>query len=354
MKYSAFFISLFILIAAHSKSVMSQDLIIPNGDLEIGGTLELPDTYQKGDPLVILITGSGAQDRDETIYNFKPFKIIAEDLLEKGVASFRYDDRQIGTSTGDFAQATLDDLANDVKAIMDYFQFQANAVFDEFILLGHSQGGIVSTRVAVNDARLVGMILMASTAVPLKDVINEQVTIIQQAMGKSEEDIEYIIGFQEMAYETARKNDGWDELKVEYQKLIEREIANLPEAQRQFIVDVEAFADAQFQSSVMPFQSPQMRSMLHYDPADDLNNVETPILALFGEKDTQVTPSQNETVLAELCMDDLMNCEIQTFKDANHLFQKANTGFVNEYPMLPSIFVDGFLDSISEWILALN
>jgi fermentation-respiration switch protein FrsA (DUF1100 family) len=195
---------------------------------------------------------------------------------------------------------------------------------------------------------------MASTTVPLKDVINEQVVIIQQAMGKSEEDIEYILNFQELAYETAQKNEGWDELKVAYQDLIEREVSNLPAAQRQYIVDVEAFANAQFNAAVTPMMAPQMRSLLHYDPVDDMDGLEMPILALFGGKDTQVTPSQNETVLAEICENDLMNCTIENFVDANHLFQKANTGFINEYAMLPAQFVDGFLESISEWVLELN
>jgi len=343
----------FFLVLVLSICSYAQDLIIPNGDLQIGGTLEVSDSHEKGETLVIMISGSGGQDRDETLYGFKPFKIIADHLSGKGISSFRYDDRQVGASTGDFAQSTLDDLSDDVTKIMDYFQFQSKTLYDEFILLGHSQGGVVASKVAAKDDRVVGVILKASTTVPLKDVISEQVTIMQEAAGKSKEDIEYVLGFQDMAYEVARKNEGWDELKVEFQKLVEREVANLPESQRQYIVDVEAFAEAQFNASVIPFQAPQMRSLLHYDPADDLNGLETPILALFGEKDTQVTPSQNETVLVEICMNDLMDCEIQTLKDANHLFQPANSGFVTEYPTLPKEFVNGFLESISDWIIAL-
>lgn len=334
--------------------VSSQDLIITNRDLQIGGTLELPDGHEKGNPLVIMITGSGAQDRDETIFGFKPFQQIANHLKENGIASFRYDDREIGSSTGDFAASTLDDLSNDVDVIMDYFQFQAEEIFDDFILLGHSQGGVVSAKVAAKDDRVKGVILIASTTVPLKEVINEQVTLIQRAMGKSENDIEYILSFQEKAYETSRLNEGWDELKIEYQNGFEREVANLPAAQRQYIVDVEAFANTQFNTAVTPLRAPQMRSLLHHDPATDIDGLEIPILALFGGKDTQVAPSQNETVLVEICENDLMNCEIQNFADANHLFQKANSGFMNEYAMLPKEFVDGFLDSISDWVNAFN
>ena len=346
--------TLILLVFLIQPTTFSQEIIIPNGELQIGGTLELPEAHEKGNPLVILITGSGAQDRDETAFGFKPFQQIAAHLTENGIASFRYDDREIGESTGDFAASTLTDLSDDVKVIMDYFQFRSDELFDEFILLGHSQGGVVSVKAASNDDRVTGVILMASTTVPLKDVINEQVTLIQKAMGKSEEDISFILNFQTMAYEASRKNDGWDELKVEYQKLIEREVANLPAAQRQYIVDVEAFANQQFNTAVTPLRAPQMRSLLHYDPATDIDGLEIPILALFGGKDTQVTPSQNETVLVEICENDLMDCTIENFAEANHLFQKANSGFMNEYAMLPKEFIDGFLNTISDWVAALN
>ncbi len=348
------FLTFLFFVAMINTQSSAQELVIPHGDLEIGGTLELPDAHQKGAPLVIMITGSGAQDRDETILGFKPFKLVAEHLKGEGIASFRYDDRQMGTSTGDFSSATLDDLANDVKAIMDYFQFQSETLFDEFILFGHSQGGIVSTRLAANDDRISAMVLMASTMVPLKEVINEQVIIMQKAAGKTEDDIQPVLEFQELAYETARKNEGWDELKVEYQKLIESEVAKLPENQRQYIVDVEAFSNAQFSAQVTPLQSAQMRSLLHYDPVDDLDGLEIPILALFGGKDTQVTPVQNETVFVEVCENDRMNCTNKNFPKANHLFQPANTGFVTEYATLPKEFVDGFLEEISGWLLELE
>jgi pimeloyl-ACP methyl ester carboxylesterase len=340
-----------VLLFSGMKSSTAQELLIPNEELQIGGTLELPENHQKGEPLVILITGSGAQDRDETIYGFKPFKVIAEHLADQGIASFRYDDRQIGESTGDFAASTLDDLTNDVIAIMDYFQYQSEVLFDDFILLGHSQGGIVSAKVAATDDRVTKLILMASTMVPLKDVINEQVTIMQKAAGKSEEDIEYILGFQELAYEATRTNEGWDELKVEFQKLVEREIAKLPEAQRQYIVDVEAFANTQFNAQVTPLRSPQMRSLLFYDPAEDLSKLRIPMFAIFGGKDTQVTVEQNYEKFDELCAANDLDCTSQIHNNANHLFQPANTGFVTEYATLPKEFLEGFLTDISEWIV---
>ena len=117
----------------------------------------------------------------------------------------------------------------------------------------------------------------------MKDVINEQVAPIQKASGKTEEDIQSVLSFQEKAYETARTNEGWRAQK-DYQHLIERELSKLPEAQQQFIVDIEAFATAQFNAQVSPMQSAQMRSLLFYNPIQDLEGIEVEILALFGGK----------------------------------------------------------------------
>ena len=100
---------LLLLILSISSHVKSQDLVIEHGNLKIGGTLEVSESYTKGDPLVILISGSGAQDRDESIFGFKPFKVVAEHLLEQGISSFRYDDREVGASNGNFSETPLDE-----------------------------------------------------------------------------------------------------------------------------------------------------------------------------------------------------------------------------------------------------
>ncbi len=332
-----------------AASAWSQEteLVINNGDIQIAGTLSEPQT-ETGKPLVILITGSGAQDRDETIIGFKPFKIIADHLTREGIPSFRYDDRSIGGSSGVFTDATLDDLASDVSAIMSHFE----GTYDRFILLGHSQGGPVATKVVSKDERVNGIVFMAATMVPIKDVISEQIVVMQTMMGKTEADIAPTLEFQELAYETSRKDEGWDDLKMAYKELVELEISKLPAAQQAYIKDIDAFAEAQFNAQVTTtFRTPQMRSLLHYDPIPDLVASGVPSLAIFGEKDTQVTVDQNATVYEEVSQANGLDYSSVKFSEANHLFQPANTGMITEYATLPKEFVDGFLESISEWIL---
>ena len=99
----------------------SIDLVIQVGNVSIGGTLVIPFN-QKTASLVIMSSGSGPQDRDETLEGFKIFKVIADHLASKGIASFRYDDRGVGESTGDFVNSTIDDHSKDLEGIMDYFK----------------------------------------------------------------------------------------------------------------------------------------------------------------------------------------------------------------------------------------
>lgn len=332
-----------------SIQVLAQDLdlIIPNGETDIGGTLSKVEN--KGDfPVVIMITGSGAQDRDETIYGFKPFKVIADSLKEAGIESFRYDDRGVGQSTGKFGDATLDDLVSDVNAITTYLLSQYG--YDEFILLGHSQGGVVALKSLESNPDIAGIILMASPTVVLKDVINEQVSSLQALAGKSEKEIANTLRFQEQVYRAVESDSGWDEVKAAYGDLVKAELEKLPEAQQAYIVDVDAFIEAQYKQQVLPMNIPQMRSLLFYDPLAKFNEIEIPILGIFGGKDTQVTPEQNKTPLDQVCNVPDTKCEIRVFPEANHLFQKAGTGLVNEYATLPKEFVSGFTKLMGNWI----
>jgi hypothetical protein len=317
---------------------------VTNKEVNIAGTLLEANTNEY--PLVIFLTGSGGQDRDETIFGFKPFKIIAEHFAEQGISSFRFDDRQMGKSTGNLSEATLTDLAGDVQAIMDYF----GEDYQSYILLGHSQGGMTAAAIARADERVSGLMLWATPTVPLKDVITDQIRIIQFAMGKTETDIQNTLEFQEMAYEAARTNEGWDGLRNAFKSLVETEIAKLPPAQQAYVTDVEAFANAQFEAQVKPIQSPHMRSYLHYDAMQDVIASEVPSIALFGGKDTQVTDALNGSAYKAACEANNLPCTYKLYPEANHLFQKAGTGLADEYASLPKEFVDGFLADLAEWI----
>jgi len=331
-------------------SSLAIEIEIPNGELVIGGALESSQEIREEAPLVILISGSGAQDRDETVFGFKPFKLIAESLLSKGIPSFRYDDRQVGSSTGVFAEATLSELSRDVEVIMNYFQNSKMYSFRNFILLGHSQGGVVASKVAGADKRVKGVILMASPSIMLKDVISEQVRIMQEAAGKPQEAIDMILEFQESAYNAAVDESQMGKAEEKFKQYLEFEISNLPPAQKSMVGDIDALASSQFKSAMTAMESPQMRSLLFYNPMDDISKLNMPILAVFGAKDTQVPPEQNARVIEDKCQQNKLQCKILVLDNANHLFQPAKSGLANEYQMLPKEFVKDFIPSITDWV----
>ncbi|HBX66164.1 MAG TPA: hypothetical protein DEG32_08390, partial [Balneolaceae bacterium] len=191
------------------------DLVIQGDGVEIGGTLVYPEGEGQA-PLVILISGSGAQNRDSNIFEFKIFAEMAEHLKNNGIASFRYDDRQMGESTGNFINTTLEMLAGDVESIIAHLSEMNAYNFGEIVLLGHSQGGVVAGKVASENESVDQLILMASTGLPLKDILRFQV---KQGFGEGihdEEDVEKEIDLREELMAAIRDESGVEEAKKAY------------------------------------------------------------------------------------------------------------------------------------------
>lgn len=326
-----------------------EDLIIQGDEVEIGGTLVYPEGVNNA-PLVILISGSSAQNRDSNIFEFKIFAEIAEHLKAQGIASFRFDDRQVGESTGNFMNTTLDMLAGDVVSIIDYLTAMEGKSFGEVILLGHSQGGVVAGKVASENKDVDQLILMASTGVPLKEILRFQV---KQGFGEGihdEQDVDKEIALREEMMAAIRDGKELDSVKNEYVNHYKSMLENLSEQQKSRIPDINTFAQQQVQQLVAYYSTPQLQSLLFYDPAEDLSELEIPVLVLFGEKDTQVTEQMNRVPITNALDDAGVKYKVSVLAGGNHLFQKANTGQVSEYPMLDKRFTDSFLKTISSWI----
>ncbi|MDR9418270.1 alpha/beta fold hydrolase [Gracilimonas sp.] len=326
-----------------------RELIISTETVNIGGTLVTPENSEYS-PLVIMISGSGAQDRNSNIFGFKVFAEIAEYLEQQGISSFRYDDRQIGESTGTFSEATLDMLAGDVNRIIEYLNNLEDEYFSEIILLGHSQGGVVAGKVADENPEVDQLILMASTGVSLKEILSFQV---EQAYGEeihSEEDVEKEISLREELMMAIRDDGDIEAAKQNYVDHYYSMIEALPASQKAGIADIDAFVNRQADQLAAVYGSPQTKSLLFYDPKDDLRELDIPVLVLFGGKDTQVTIEQNSAPIEKALTEADTEFEVEAFPEANHLFQKAESGQVAEYSMLEKEFVDGFLDSIAGWV----
>lgn len=325
-----------------------KDLTIKNDSITIGGTLTWPkETDTK--TLVIMISGSGAQDRDETltpVSDFKPFALLADSLTAGGVATFRYDDRGVGASTGSFGNATLSDLTSDVNAVIHYFKNESEHRFDRILLLGHSQGGVVGGNVAAENTAVDGLILMASTGVPLKDVMEFQVRQAFEQAGINSALIEQEIKGRKKLMRAVLENNNISEAQKQYQHQFEalQHSAGVDSAH------AATLAEQQTQKLTAAFRSSQLRSLLYYDPTTDLKKLDIPVLVLFGGKDTQVAVAMNKPPIKEALAAAKTSHKIIVFDHANHLFQRATTGTFSEYGSLPNKFINGFTRAILTWV----
>lgn len=321
-----------------------RDLIIKrNNSVEIGGTLTWPKN-QPTNQLVIIISGSGAQNRDGgmPITDFKPYMALASSLTKNGFATFRYDDRGIGKSTGNFSQASLDSLSSDVEAIIHHFsKTSTDHHFSKIILLGHSQGGIVAGKVAAEDSKVDKLILMSSPAEPLSNIVLEQVKVLNQEQNIPDSVIAQNVAIQRAIFDTLRGSQKFSQLEdtlVKYDTLGHS---------KQLTAQT---AHAKVHQHLKTMESPFYFSFIDYDPTQDLGQLHIPVLVLFGEKDTQVLVKSNKPKADQALQKAGTNYKIHTFPNANHLYQKAKTGAISEYSELPSKFVDGLITTIVEWI----
>ncbi len=324
-----------------------KDLSIKNDSIKIGGTLTRPKDEQT-EQLVIMISGSGAQNRDEEIpvTDFKPFAVMADSLTRAGLATFRYDDRGVGESTGRFDRATVDMLADDVDAIISEFTDGSGHNFEQFILLGHSLGGIVGSRVAVKNKSVDKLILMASPGEPLKNVLRFQLRQRFEQSGVNDTLIEAEIS----ARENLMKAIADDKNIEQKQKTYEQKFEAVQLAVGLDSTRASKLARQQARQLTASFETPQMQSLFFHDPAGDLQKINIPVLALFGGKDSQVPAEINKPPVTRALEKAGVKYKIKVFEDANHLFQKAKTGQVREYSQLENRFVNGFTKLIKQWI----
>lgn len=296
--------------------------------ITLAGTLARPDGKLKA--VLVLATGSGAQNRDEEVFGLRPFKVISDYLSDRGYAVLRMDDRGTGSSTGDFASATGIDFTTDIEAGVSY----ADSVFGGKIpvgVLGHSEGGQTAIRIASRKG-CDFIVTLAAPAWAGDSVIMAQSRAMAVAM-TGEWDGEAL---QRKIMALAKS----DLPTVLVRPMLVMELGNavgeaakLPEVRKQLDAQVDAVL------------SPWYRSMLRYDPTDDIKAVAVPWLALNGSKDTQVLPSSLSTI-SELCPGD----DTLMLDGRNHLFQKAVTGLVNEYASSGQTPDDETLKTIADWL----
>ena len=327
----------------------AEEVTLASGNVTLSGTLTVPPG-QGPFPAVIMITGSGTQNRDEEIFGFKLFRVIADHLTRHGIAVLRCDDRALGAQGG-FGLDTSADFASDVVAQGAFLRGRPEIDPQRVGLFGHSEGGIIAP-LANQKSPFAFMVLMAGTAVKGEDVLLEQIGLIARADGAGEAEIAELLSQQKRVYTLMGTPEGEKEIAKLIADQARRGLEKMPPEQRKAVTDPEAYVQNVANAQAMTFNSPWFRYFLAYDPAPALTAVKCPVLALFGGKDTQVAVRQNLPVMEQAFKKGgNRDATIKILPEANHLFQKAGTGSPSEYATLEKAFVPGFLDTISSWIL---
>ncbi len=303
-------------------------------NVTLAATLTIPEG--KGPfPAVVLITGSGPQDRDESLMGHKPFLILSDYLTRHGIAVLRADDRGTGKSTGDFKGATTADFATDTEAGISYLKTRSEINPHKIGLVGHSEGGVIAPMIAARNKNVAFIVMMAGTGVPGDQVLVAQGEAIQISNGKDP-----IGAAKEAADEKAMLTlveTEKDEAVLE-KELKEKLAGQLPEAQ--------------IGLQIAQVTSPWFRYFLTYDPATALRKVTCPVLAINGSLDKQVLPSQNLPAIRKaLAEAGNQHVEIDELPGLNHLFQTATTGSPMEYSRIEETMSPVALDKMASWIL---
>lgn len=310
----------------------------PVDNTVLSGTLSYPVDYKRGKtPVVLLVSGSGLQNRDEEIFEHRPFAVIADHLARNGIASLRYDDRSVGKSTGEAKQATTATFASDAEAGLAYLR--ATGSFGKVGLLGHSEGGTIAFILA-GAGKTDFIVSLAGCSVRGDRVLVEQNRLILPTQGVPENMVdEYCRVLEKMyvyklAYGAMAKANAQIIVTM---AIAEAEAKKLPEQFRQNLVDI---IDA---------DNPWLNYFIAYDPADAIKNIKCPVMAVNGTKDTQVVASTNLGTLRELLpakSDDV----IKEYEGLNHLFQHCKTGALTEYLKIEETISPEVLDDIVKFI----
>ncbi|MBX3084990.1 MAG: alpha/beta hydrolase [Anaerolineae bacterium] len=329
-----------------------EEVTFSNGDVTLAGTLSLPPS-DGPHPAVVLVTGSGPQDRNEDIgFQLKPFKVIADYLTRQGIAVLRYDDRGVGKSTGDFAAATSMDLASDAAAALAYLQTRKDITPTEIGMLGHSEGGMIAAILGSQQQKFAFYVSLAGTAVDGAAILLKQNELIMRANGGTDEQIKTQIDYLTKAFDLMKKGDE-KALETLTYEAIKEQVAALPEAQRSQIGDVEKYAKEQAAAQAKALMTPWYRYFISYDVGAAWEKTTTPVLAIFGGKDLQVSADQNAPAFeAEMKKAGNKDYKVVIFPKANHLMQEATTGSPNEYATLKQEFLPDVMPTIADWIKA--
>lgn len=316
----------------------------------LAGTLSLPKTGGPF-PTVVLVSGTGPQDRDSNLFGHQPFKVIADRLARSGVAVLRVDDRGVGESKGDTTTANEDDKAGDIVAAMNWLATQPDVDPKRIGLLGHSEGGVLvaMAAAAAKSPKAAFVVLFASPGLPGSDLLRTQMRLKLEADGATKEQIEIMMKAQNDAIDAVLKDASNAELEKIVTTQIDGLLGLLPPQERKKVTDADRAE--RIKGGLVQITAPAMKAFIKSKPATSLEKVKCPVLALGGTKDLQVPAAENLGAI-EAALKKAGNKDVTTeaFDGLNHLFQNADTGTMEEWAILDETIDPRVLDKLAAWI----
>lgn len=313
----------------------------------LAGTLTTPKN-KKNFPVVVLITGSGQQNRDEEIFGHKSFWVIADDFAKKGIAVLRLDDRGIGGSNkGNNTTPTSQNFATDINAAVNFLALKG---YKNIGLAGHSEGGMIAPMVASQNNKVKFVVSMAGPGIPIEELLQLQSRAVAKLDGASDANLKMNEELNRKLYAVI-KNPKSNDLKSEIKTILSEELKKLPKEQ----LPPESEIEKMLESEAKQISNPWFVYFLKFNPDDYWSKLKIPVLALNGSLDSQVTSKENLAgIKSSLEKAKNKSFEIIEFPNLNHPFQEAKTGAVSEYAEIEQTISPTVLDKMSTWILKLK
>lgn len=321
--------------ANHSTTLRIPNPLSP--DVALACTMTTPD-HPPPFATVVFATGSGGQDRDETMYGHKPFAVIANELTHNGFATLRCDDRGIGQSTGAFETATTLDFASDVNAQVNALLSRHDTRPDAIYLLGHSEGALVSVIAASQTPRVAGLVLLGAPATNLRQMLLVQHRMIGETEGQGSTSLDQTQHILEQVFDAVAETGSPSEAEARIRAIL------TPEA-RAILKLAAPDADLFIQQMATPW----MRTFLRLDTKALLAKVRVPVLAVAGSLDRQVEPASNLEALRS-GLTGSADVSVRKLEGLNHFLQKATTGAPAEYASIRETINPAALDIITQWL----
>jgi len=319
-------------------------------EVELAGTITLPDTVGKY-PAVVLISGSGPQNRNSEVFGHKLFLVLADYLTRNGIGVLRFDDRGVGESGGNIQTATSENYALDALAGVQYLQTRNDIDLNNIGLIGMSEGGMIAPIATSLSDDIAFIVLMAGPGIPTPELLELQTIAISMANGITEEKISFNNSIMQGAYKILNESKEEESVSEKLKNYFDGRLNELSKEELEEIGDLNNFIER----TVNQLTSAWFRYIVKYNPEENLAKVKCPVLAINGEKDLQVLPKENLAGIEKaLKSGGNKNYTIKELPDLNHIFQKCETGNPDEYAKIEETMNPRALKTITKWILGIT